>query len=84
MQDALSAGRDHLKQYDQEIAKSLCQHKPDPGLTYCFEQDSAVQAYNAARPVVLKRIEDLEATLSADKATMKGIVDDAQAYSSSK
>ena len=84
LQDAPKVGRDHLKQYDEEIAKSLCQRKPDASLTHCFEQDAAVQAYRVARPVVLKRIDDLEATLSADKAAMQGIVDEANAYSSSR
>lgn len=84
LEDAPNVGQDHVKKYDEEIAKSLCQHRPDPALTHCFEQDTAVQAYHAARPVVLKRIGDLEATLSADKAAMKGIVEDANAYSSSR
>jgi division protein CdvB (Snf7/Vps24/ESCRT-III family) len=84
LEDAPKVGRDHIKQYDEEIAKSLCQHRSDPALTNCFEQDAAVQAYHAARPVVLKRMDDLDATLSADKATMKGIVDAADAYSSSR
>ena len=83
-ENTLDTGRDHIKQHDEEIASSLCRHKSDPGLTNCFEQDAAVQAYQAARPVVLKRIDDLEATLSADKLTMKGIAEQADAYSKSR
>lgn len=84
LENVPSVGRDHIKQFDGQITKSICQHRPDPALTHCFEQDAAVQAYHAARPIVLKRMDDLEATLSADKETMKGIVDEADAYSSSK
>ena len=83
-ENTMAMGRDHIKQYDEAIAKSLCRHKADPALTNCFEQDAAVQEYQAARPVVLGRVDDLEATLSADKATMKEIVDQADAYSRSR
>ena len=83
-ENTLDMGRDHIKKHDDEIDRSLCRQKPDPVLTNCLEQDAAIQAYQAARPVVLKRIDDLVATLNTDKAAMKAIVDQAEAYSSSR
>ena len=79
-ENLLNVGRDHIKQYDGEIAASICQRRPDPALSHCFEHDAAVQAYQAALPVVLERIGDLEVTLKADRATMKSVVDQADAY----
>jgi hypothetical protein len=84
LEDLPNVGRDHVKQYDGEITNSVCRHHPDASLSHCFEQDAAVQAYQAARPVVLKRMDDLAATLSADKAAMKSVVDEADEYSRSK
>lgn len=81
IEDVPKTGRSHISGYDEEIARSICQHSHDPALTHCAEQDAAIQAYRAARPVVLKRMDDIEATLRDDKAAMKGVVDQAEAYS---
>jgi hypothetical protein len=78
----VSQGHVHLQQFDVAIAESPCHQSPT--LPHCANQPAAIQAYEVAKPVVQKRIDDLASTLKSDAATMKGITDQALDYSSRK
>ena len=72
-------GRTHIRQFDTAISQSLC--RAQENLANCAQQPAAVQAYQASRTLVLRRGDDIEATLKSDDAAMKVIVAQAQAYS---
>jgi hypothetical protein len=78
----VSQGRVHLQQFDAAIAESPCHQSPT--LPHCGNQPAAIQVYEAAKPVVKKRIDDIASTLKNDAATMKGLTDQALDYSSIK
>lgn len=76
---SVSQGNEHLQQFDVAIARSPCHQNPT--LQHCTEQPAAIQAYEAARSVVQKRLNDIDSTVKTDAATLKGLTDQAQDYS---
>jgi len=76
--DVPARGRIHIEQFDTAIAHSLCRTNED--LTNCSQQPAAVRAYQAARPLVLRRCDDIEVTLKNDAASIKAIVAQANDY----
>jgi hypothetical protein len=72
-------GRTHISQFDTAISQSLC--RTQKNLADCARQPAAVQAYQAGRILVMRRGDDIEATLKNDDSAMKVIVAQAQAYS---
>jgi hypothetical protein len=75
-------GATHLREFDNAIAQSPCAHG-HPDLLHCAGQPAAIQAYEAAKPVVQKHGADVAATLKNDTATMQGLVSAARKYASS-
>jgi hypothetical protein len=77
-----SQGHERLQQFDGAIAKNPCHQNPT--LQHCTEQPAAIQAYEAARSVVQKRLYDIDSTVKTDSVTLKGLTDQAQDYSLNK
>lgn len=76
--DFPTRARTHIEQFDTAIAHNLCHTNED--LPNCSQQPAAVHAYQAARPLALRRCDDIEATLKSDAATLKAIVTQAVDY----
>lgn len=76
----------HIQQFDRAIEQSICRHAtPVPKeWTPCAEQPAAIQAYQAARAVVLRRSDDIEATIATDNATVKALWRQAYAYAKTR
>jgi hypothetical protein len=70
--------RTRIRQFDNAIAQSPCHTQEN--LANCAQQSAAVQAYQAVRPMVLHRADEIDATLKSDDAAMKAIVAKADAY----
>jgi len=71
-------GRRHLQELDTAIAKSPCSASAQ--LSNCASQPEAIKAYQAAKPSVERRLTEIDAILKADRATMAGIVTQANDY----
>ena len=82
-QQFVDTGHTHVQQFDAAISKSPChQQGPELVLSNCLTKEpAAITAYQTARTVVLGETSDLTTTMSNDDATMKVIVNEAQAYS---
>lgn len=79
-------GHVHIQQFDRAIEQSICRHVTPVPTEWipCAEQPAAIHAYQAARAVVLRRSDDIEATITTDNAAMKALWKQAYVYAKTR